>query len=172
MHGGKYSYAHTVYANAATKLIVTCPKHGDFQQTPNSHLNGRGCPRCRESRGERQIGMLLRVAVMGTGLEIIQEQRIAECKNKRPLPFDFALLERGRVLGLIEYQGGQHYESIGRWGVSQQLSSIQKRDAIKRDYCTTHGIPLLVIPHWDYDKIESLVTEFVSQQQENLLQAA
>ncbi len=28
------------------KVNITCPIHGDFEQTPNSHLQGQGCPKC------------------------------------------------------------------------------------------------------------------------------
>ena len=43
----KYDYSNTNYVNSRTPVIITCPKHGDFDtQTPNSHLNGRGCEKC------------------------------------------------------------------------------------------------------------------------------
>ena len=45
-HGDKYSYLKTAYSKAIEKVVITCPTHGDFNQTPNSHLNGRGCPKC------------------------------------------------------------------------------------------------------------------------------
>ena len=45
-HGDKYSYEKTEYVNNHTKVCITCSKHGDFWQTPNSHLSGRGCPIC------------------------------------------------------------------------------------------------------------------------------
>jgi len=32
------------------KLIITCPEHGEFEQSPNSHLSGRGCPICKSSK--------------------------------------------------------------------------------------------------------------------------
>ena len=47
VHGDKYDYAKTVYERSRFKVIVTCPKHGDFLITPNNHLRGRGCPKCR-----------------------------------------------------------------------------------------------------------------------------
>ena len=47
VHGGKFSYTKTKYENAKTKVIITCPFHGDFTQTPNDHLNGCGCRHCR-----------------------------------------------------------------------------------------------------------------------------
>ena len=46
VHGNKYNYNKVKYENNKTKVIITCPKHEDFLQTPNKHLLGRGCPIC------------------------------------------------------------------------------------------------------------------------------
>jgi len=46
VHSGKYGYSKTKYIKAIEKVIITCPIHGDFYQSPNSHLSGRGCPLC------------------------------------------------------------------------------------------------------------------------------
>lgn len=46
VHGNKYNYDKVKYKNNKTKIIITCPEHGDFLQTPNKHLIGRGCPKC------------------------------------------------------------------------------------------------------------------------------
>lgn len=54
INGNKYDYSKTVYINAKTKVIITCPKHGDFLQNPNLHISQKcGCPKCSygENRG-------------------------------------------------------------------------------------------------------------------------
>ena len=50
VHGSKYDYSKVNYINNHTKVTITCRKHGDFEQIPNSHLNGRGCPKCAMER--------------------------------------------------------------------------------------------------------------------------
>lgn len=45
-HGDKYCYAKVDYISARTKVLITCKKHGEFLQTPESHLSGRGCAKC------------------------------------------------------------------------------------------------------------------------------
>ena len=45
-HAGKYSYDKVVYKGSHTKVIITCPSHGDFEQLPYQHLNGHGCKDC------------------------------------------------------------------------------------------------------------------------------
>lgn len=46
VHGDKYDYSPVVYTTAMSKVSIRCREHGDFQQTPNSHLHGSGCPKC------------------------------------------------------------------------------------------------------------------------------
>lgn len=46
VHGNKYDYSKSYYVACHTPLIITCPIHGDFAQTPSGHLSGRGCQKC------------------------------------------------------------------------------------------------------------------------------
>lgn len=46
IHGGRYRYDKTKYVKRDKKVIITCPVHGDFEQTPGNHLYGYGCPVC------------------------------------------------------------------------------------------------------------------------------
>ena len=47
VHGNKFGYEKAVYVNSRSKITITCPIHGDFEQTPNNHLQGRGCSSCQ-----------------------------------------------------------------------------------------------------------------------------
>jgi hypothetical protein len=51
-HDGKYNYDLVVYENCRSKVTIICSIHGEFEQTPNSHLYaGSGCEKCaREAR--------------------------------------------------------------------------------------------------------------------------
>lgn len=46
VHKNKYDYSEAIYKNAITNVIILCPKHGAFLQTPASHLSGNGCNNC------------------------------------------------------------------------------------------------------------------------------
>ena len=53
IHGDKYDYSKVRYVNMRTNVCIICHKkdkygneHGEFWQTPNSHLNGAGCKKC------------------------------------------------------------------------------------------------------------------------------
>ncbi len=45
-HGDRYDYSKVEYINSSTKITISCKIHGEFNQTPNSHLNERGCNQC------------------------------------------------------------------------------------------------------------------------------
>jgi Zn finger protein HypA/HybF involved in hydrogenase expression/very-short-patch-repair endonuclease len=45
-HNNRYDYSLVEYKNNKTKVKIICSKHGVFEQTPNNHLNGNGCPYC------------------------------------------------------------------------------------------------------------------------------
>jgi hypothetical protein len=49
LHSGKYDYSLVEYKGALTKIKIICPTHGVFEQTPNSHIQGSGCIKCRNN---------------------------------------------------------------------------------------------------------------------------
>lgn len=46
LHNFYYNYDKVEYVNRHKKIIVTCPKHGDFEISPNHHFYGKGCRAC------------------------------------------------------------------------------------------------------------------------------
>lgn len=46
IHGNKYDYSKVKYIDYETPVRIICPIHGEFQQSPNSHLHSYGCPKC------------------------------------------------------------------------------------------------------------------------------
>jgi hypothetical protein len=56
VHGKKYDYSKSVYARAKSPILIGCPLHGDFFQTPQDHASGSECSICAYSkRGGRKI---------------------------------------------------------------------------------------------------------------------
>lgn len=47
-HENKFDYSKVNYINSTTKVIIACKLHGTFEQTPNNHMIGQGCPKCGE----------------------------------------------------------------------------------------------------------------------------
>lgn len=46
VHGRKYNYDKTLYVRSSQQVDIVCSQHGVFQQRPNDHVKGRGCPVC------------------------------------------------------------------------------------------------------------------------------
>ena len=41
--------------NAKTKINIICPKHGEFLQSADCHLNrGHGCPKCKAEKSSME----------------------------------------------------------------------------------------------------------------------
>ncbi|PPD55698.1 MAG: hypothetical protein CTY12_00130 [Methylotenera sp.] len=57
IHNNKYDYTKAQYVNNTTKIIISCPIHGDFLQTPDAHVNQhRGCPDCKRDKLKQNGG--------------------------------------------------------------------------------------------------------------------
>ena len=46
VHGDKYDYSRFEYTGSDNKAKIICKKHGVFEQKPNQHKQGKGCPNC------------------------------------------------------------------------------------------------------------------------------
>ena len=153
LHGDKYNYSKVLdFTTIRDFVTIICPKHGEFAQRVYSHLQGAGCPICCSSKGELKIGEILKKK----NIQFFTEYIFVDCKDKRPLPFDFYLPELNIA---IEYQGKQHYEAIEYFGGEKQLYKQQKHDKIKKDYCKEKGINLLEIKY--NDDIEEVLKEWL-----------
>ena len=49
-HGDRYGYALAVYQGSQNSVLIHCTEHGVFEQKPNRHLMGAGCPKCGVQR--------------------------------------------------------------------------------------------------------------------------
>ena len=57
-HNSKYDYSRIEYVNNHTKVCIICPQHGEFFQTPSSHLSGCGCPYCSKNAKDTTISFI------------------------------------------------------------------------------------------------------------------
>jgi len=57
IHNNKYDYSLVEYENAKTPIKIICPKHGEFEQTPNDHLSVKGCPICGNIISKEEINL-------------------------------------------------------------------------------------------------------------------
>ena len=154
VHGDLYDYGKVVYDRANKKVIITCKTHGDFFQTPNNHIHGKGCPKCKKSFGENKIGdYLTKKDIKYIPQYSIHNENIF-CKNK-VIKVDFYLETYNTI---IEYNGQQHYKEEPYF-CSRNLEEQQIRDMSLRQYCKEHKIKLIEIPYWEFNNIENIINK-------------
>jgi hypothetical protein len=56
-HGDKYDYSLVKYVNAKTKVIIICPIHGEFEQSPSCHMSGNGCYKCKGKKISKSLSL-------------------------------------------------------------------------------------------------------------------
>ena len=54
LHGDKYDYSKVDYVTAHTKIMIICPIHGEFLQSPSNHIRGNGCPKCAKIKAKEK----------------------------------------------------------------------------------------------------------------------
>jgi hypothetical protein len=112
----------------------------------------QGCPKCRQSKGEKEIYNILKKY----NIKYNQQKIFEKCKYKRCLQFDFYLPDYNLC---IEYQREFHYNPHWSTNGKENLKLIKKRDQIKRDFCQKENIELLEIHYSDFDNIEQILKD-------------
>ena len=136
IHGNKYDYSKTEYKGYDEKITITCPIHGDFEQTPDSHLQGSGCRICSNklSKNENEIYNFI-CDLIGKD-NVIKSDRLT-LKNHSEID----ILIPSKNIG-IEYNGCRwHTEQFGK-GKYYHLN--------KTNECLTNGIKLIHIFEDEY----------------------
>jgi hypothetical protein len=154
VHEYKYDYSKVKYVTSQIKVKIICNKHGMFEQLPNSHLRGTGCPKCswNSSKGEKRIEKYL----IKNNIKYKTQFKSKHCVYKQQLPFDFIIKNKQKYL--IEFQGHYHYSpNIMIKNTIKRKSEFEKqikKDLIKKQYCQKYNITLIEIPYWEFNRIE------------------
>ena len=143
------------------KMKCECLLCGSQIQVRCSDLklgNQKSCG-CINSKGNTEIKLFL----LQHNINFKTEYRFIDCKDKRPLPFDFAFFDtQDNVIAVLEYQGIQHFicEQHG-WDNEEKFKVVQKHDQIKKQYCLEQNIKLFEITYQDNisDKIKEIINE-------------
>ena len=141
------------YIGTEIKIKHKCKVCGnEWNAKPGNILAGKGCPKCNESHGEKNIGNYLSI----NNIAYISQYTFDDCKDKRKLPFDFYIPELNIC---IEYDGEQHFKTIDHFGGKEGLRIRQFHDQIKTNYCKNNNIPLIRIKY--NEDIEEKLNSFI-----------
>jgi len=116
-----------------------------------------GCPACNSSKGE--VGV--RNFLIKHGITYESQKRFENCRNKKPLPFDFYLPD---FKCLIEYNGIQHFMPVtfGNGNYVDCFELLKKRDLIKRKWAIKNGYKFVLISYENFDNIEAILKRELS----------
>lgn len=104
------------------------------------------------SKGEEKIASLLRQA----RIPFKREVTFYDLKRKDNLRFDFAICKNDQLIGIIEYDGEQHFHQVKHFQKTKKdFQKTQEYDRIKNSYCLARNIPLYRIPYTEIDNITS-----------------
>lgn len=150
IHENKYNYSKTEYKTTHQNVTIICPKHGEFQQSPANHLQGKGCSLCVVSKLENEVKNLLDE----NNIKYIQQKTFFWLKKEKNLYLDFYLPDYN--IG-IECQGEQHFTPVKFSRTIDEnilYENTIERDIIKNKLCSDNNIKILYYTkdyHFNYN---------------------
>lgn len=142
VHGIYYNYDKVNYLNKIKKVIIICPIHGEFKQSPGGHLAGAGCPKCQL---KNQTKLLNKLEKSFKDLEILWENSPSWLGRQR---FDIYFSKYNIA---VEYNGQQHYVPVKRFGGEIQFLKTKELDELKRQKCKDNDCVLFEVKY-DYNE--------------------
>jgi len=139
-----------------------CPIcHEEFVALP-ANINDNSTTSCGckiTSKGEK----IIKHYMNSHNIRHIPQYTFADCRYTYKLKFDFAIIdENEQVIGLIEYDGKQHFEPIKWFGGEESYKLMVIRDNIKNNYCNDNKIPLLRLNYTqNTEQIEEELDKFL-----------
>jgi len=146
IHGNRYGYDKVIYKGSFKEIIIICKIHGEFKQRALSHVQGHGCSKCNNSKGEDKISEYLDKK----DIEYVREHKIYPFKFR----YDFFL---PKLNILIEYDGRQHFEPVNEWGGVDHFVETHRRDKEKTMLAKEENIRLVRIPYFKFKSINKIL---------------
>lgn len=133
----------TKHPKAIWHCKCDCGRYVDVRGIDLRNGNTKSCG-CIKSWYEEEIDAILTQLRINFKREYSFDDFISD-KGKK-FRYDFAILNsNNEPIGLIEYNGIQHYEPIESWGGIENLKTTQEHDNLKKQYAKNHNIPLLIL---------------------------
>ena len=135
IHHNKYDYSKSECKGVDDKVCIICPIHGEFWQTPHSHMSGVGCPKCHEEHNINEM-LLFDILKKYYGEEVICQYKTDWLKGQ-----SIDIYIPSKKVG-IEYQGIQHFKPVKYFGGNKKYEYTVKKDKEKFEKCKNNGVKL------------------------------
>lgn len=149
--------------SSGKKVVWVCANDSThiWQASPHKRNNGRGCPICAESKGEKRIRKYLDSNCVS--YESQKEYSELFGIGGGNLSYDFYLPIQNV---LIEYQGEFHDGTANRQ-TDNEYATQKEHDKRKYKYAKENNINLLELWYWDYERIEEILHNYLFKEELN-----
>lgn len=163
IHGDIYDYSKVEYIDCKQKIIIICNKHGEFEQTPDGHIQGHSCTFCI-NKTEYKLYETLKQSYPSIITQFKQEW----CKRKSYLPFDFCIIE---LKIIIELDGPQHFQQVSNWSSPEEQF---ENDIYKQNCANENGYSIIrllqedvINDNYDWNKELCETIEFIKNNEKS-----
>ena len=148
IHGDIYDYSLVEYTKNDSKVIIICPIHGEFQQTPKLHIQGSICYKCTYNTSKMEIEFV-------DFIKTFYSEEIITNSRSIIYPYELDIFLPNLNLGI---------EINGMYWHSEKFKE-KKAHLNKYNICKSKGIRLISIWEWEYlkdiDKIENFIKNLI-----------
>lgn len=151
IHNFKYEYSLVEYKGSFGKVKIVCKEHGVFEQTPSSHFQGAGCPKCSSlarafsfvdrytidpEKGQKE-GFLYLMEVEGSGERFLKVGISTELRKRinayrREENYNFRLIKSWTTTRLVS---SQVEDLVLSWKKSENLHYWPRKNFDGRSEC-------------------------------------
>jgi hypothetical protein len=144
------------YINSSTQIEMLHKECGHkWMVYPSNFTKGSRCPKCNQSKGEKQIEKYLNENNYIENKDYITQKEFDNLLGLggKNLSYDFYIPKYNL---LIEYQGEFH-DGTAHQQSKEDFIKQQEHDRRKKEYAELHNIRLLEIWYWDFNNIEKII---------------
>ena len=136
-----------------------CGNIVDYSSSTLTAYNGAKSCGCVQSFNEKEILNILQKNNINFKKEQSFKDLVSQ-KNRR-LRYDFGIYKNNQIIGLIEFQGDQHFYSVEHFGGNEEFEKRQLHDQLKYNYAKQHNIPLLYLIK--EDNLKEKINKFLKE---------
>lgn len=165
MHGDKYDYSKVEYITNQTPVIIIDKATGkEFEQTPNSHLQGNGYKDSAETKSAGEVNVMRVLDELGLNYKSEVIVNGIQGRNSDYVRIDF-IVTIGDKDYWIEYNGMQHYSFSREMLMYKYVNEVEgleryakqiQRDNNIREYCKSHEKIILIEIPYTYKSLKSI----------------
>lgn len=129
IHGNKYDYSKVIYKKAKEKVCIICPIHGEFYQTPDKHLHGKGCILCGYEQ-QKQTNLKKYGNTCSLQNKAVNDKAKATIKSRYGVE---------NVMQCDEIKQRQTDSVLSHYGVTNPMHSVKIQERIKQTNIKKYG---------------------------------